>query len=228
MKLDLSSLQSVRDFAKEFLNKESRLDILIHNAGYANSFKKAKSVDGIELTYAINHYGPFLLTHLLVELLKKSGPARVIIVASSFYRLVHPDLDNLNPLDSNPWYLYYASKGLNIMFSAELARRLQGSGVTVNCLHPGMVDTGIWRNASTFLKPGLFLWNKLMFVDAIEGAQTTIFLATSDGVKDITGKYWKDCREAIPRDSIVDPANCLKLWEGSVAMVKLQPSDPKI
>lgn len=105
MKLDVSSLQSVRDFAKEFLAKESRLDILIHNAGYGNTFDKKVSVDGIELTMATNHYGPFLLTHLLIDLLKKSAPARIVVVGSSFYRLVYPDLDNLNPTAYTPIHL---------------------------------------------------------------------------------------------------------------------------
>lgn len=137
MKLDLSSLQSVREFAKDFNAKESRLDVLIHNAGYANTFDKAVSVDGLELTMATNHYGPFLLTHLLIDLLKKSAPARIVVVASSFYRLASVNLNNLNPIDGIPWYLYYMSKACNIMFTTELAKRLEGTNITVNCLHPG-------------------------------------------------------------------------------------------
>jgi NAD(P)-dependent dehydrogenase (short-subunit alcohol dehydrogenase family) len=137
MKLDLSSLQSVRDFAREFNAKESRLDVLIHNAGYAATFDKAVSVDGIELTMATNHYGPFLLTHLLIDLLKKSTPARIVVVASSLYRLASVNLENLNPIDSIPWYLYYVSKCCNIMFTTELSKRLEGTNITVNCLHPG-------------------------------------------------------------------------------------------
>lgn len=137
MKLDLSSMQSVREFAKDFINKESRLDVLIHNAGYANTFDKAVSVDGLELTMATNHYGPFLLTHLLIDLLKKSAPARIVVVASSFYRCSSVDLNNLNPIDSLPWFLYYASKAANIMFTTELSKRLEGTNITANCLHPG-------------------------------------------------------------------------------------------
>jgi retinol dehydrogenase 14 len=140
MKLDLSSMQSVREFAREFNAKESRLDVLIHNAGYANTFDKAVSVDGIELTMATNHYGPFLLTHLLIDLLKKSTPARIVIVASSFYRLASVNLENLNPVNSMPWYLYYESKCCNIMFNTELAKRLEGTNITVNCLHPGLLN----------------------------------------------------------------------------------------
>lgn len=132
MKLDLSSQQSVREFAKEFLAKESRLHVLIHNAGIAGTFTKSVSVDGIELTMATNHYGPFLLTHLLIDILKKSGPSRIVVVASSWYQLAAAYCDNPNPTRVNPWYLYYASKGCNIMFTLELARRLEGTNVTAN------------------------------------------------------------------------------------------------
>jgi retinol dehydrogenase 14 len=228
MKLDLSSQQSVRDFAKEFLANESRLDVLIHNAGYANTFTKAVSVDGIELTMATNHYGPYLLTHLLIDLMKKSAPARIVVVASSFYRLADVNLENLNPTSTLPWYLYYASKGANIMFTKELAKRLEGTNVTVNCLHPGLVDTGIWRNTHMVLKPGLFVWNKLFFKTPVDGAKTSIYLATSDEVNDVSGKYFKECKEAQPRPFIVEPEKCLKLWEESAKIVKLLPSDPKI
>lgn len=228
MKLDLSSQQSIRDFSKEILDKETRLDVLVHNAGYANSFTKAVSVDGIELTMATNHYGVFLLTHLLIDLLKKSGPSRIVVVASSWYRLANVNLNNLNPVDSNPWYLYYVSKGCNIMFTTELAKRLEGTNVTANCLHPGLVDTGIWRNAGTLLKPGLFVFNKICFKTPEDGAKTTIHLATSDEVKGVSGKYFKDSKLAQPRPYIIDPEACLKLWEESEKIVKLQENDPKI
>ena len=137
MKIDLSSFQSIRDFAKEFLSKEERLDVLIHNAGYGGAFQKHKSADGIEITYAINHYGPFLLTHLLIDILKKSAPSRIVVVASDLYKLANVNLDNMNPIDTWPTYLYYSSKGANILFTIELARRLEGTNVSVNCLHPG-------------------------------------------------------------------------------------------
>lgn len=139
MKLDLSSFQSIRNFAKEFLSKESRLDVLVHNAGYGNTFEKQISVDGIEMTMATNHFGPLLLTHLLIDILKRSAPARIVVVASSWYQLASLNLENLNPIGKLPqsWYLYYASKCANIMFTRELAKKLEGTQVTVNSLHPG-------------------------------------------------------------------------------------------
>jgi NAD(P)-dependent dehydrogenase (short-subunit alcohol dehydrogenase family) len=139
MKIDLSSFQSIRDFAKEFLSKVQRLDVLIHNAGYGGAFAKHKSADDIEITFAINHYGPFLLTHLLIDILKKSAPSRIVVVASDLYKLAKVNLENLNPVSTWPTYLYYSSKGANIMFCTELARRLEGTNVTANCLHPGML-----------------------------------------------------------------------------------------
>jgi retinol dehydrogenase 14 len=137
MKVDLSSFESIREFAKEFIAKESKLHVLIHNAGYGGAFAKHTSVDGIEITYAINHYGPFLLTHLLIDLMKKSAPSRIVIVASDLYKLAKVNLQNLNPTTTWPTYLHYSSKGANIMFALELAKRLEGTNVTANCLHPG-------------------------------------------------------------------------------------------
>lgn len=137
MKIDLSSFESIREFAKEFLSKEQRLDVLIHNAGYGGAFKKHKNSDGIEITYAVNHYGPFLLTHLLIDILKKSAPSRIVTVASDLYTLANVNLENMNPVDTWPTYLYYSAKGANILFNVELARRLEGTNVTANCLHPG-------------------------------------------------------------------------------------------
>lgn len=137
MKIDLSSFKSIRDFANEFIAQESRLDVLIHNAGYGGAFAKHTTEDEIEITYAINHYAPFLLTHLLIDLLKKSAPSRIIVVASDLYKLANVDLENVNPTTTWPAYLYYSSKGANIMFTLELAKRLKNTNVTVNCLHPG-------------------------------------------------------------------------------------------
>lgn len=226
-KLDLSSLSSVREFAEQINREETRLDVLIHNAGTAESFKKKVSEDGLELTMATNHYGPFLLTHLLIgkekiirnfliynciinpqdfprsnkinyflrslELLKKSAPSRIVVVASELYRFACLNLDNPNPTTTFPGYLYYVSKYANIVFTQELARRLEGSGVTANCLHPGMMDSGIWRNVPAPLSWPLNLIIKAFFKTPEQGAQTSIYLAVSDDVIGVTGKYFMDC-----------------------------------
>ncbi|XP_023245685.1 retinol dehydrogenase 14 isoform X2 [Copidosoma floridanum] len=227
-KLDLSSLDSVRDFAKLINREENRLDVLIHNAGTAEMFNKKISDDGIEMTMATNHYGPFLLTHLLVDLLKRSAPSRVVVVASELYRLSTLNLDNVNPTTSLPAYLYYVSKYANIVFSLELARRLEGTGVTVNCLHPGMIDSGIWRNVPAPLSWGLWLIVKGFFKTPEQGAQTTLHLAVAEELKTVSGKYFLDCHESSLSSGVSDPAKGKKFWELSENLVNLQPTDPKI
>ncbi|XP_011502919.1 PREDICTED: retinol dehydrogenase 14 [Ceratosolen solmsi marchali] len=227
-KLDLSSLESVRDFVKQVNNEEKRLDVLIHNAGTAETFSKKISIDGIEMTMATNHYGPFLLTHLLIDLLKRSAPSRIVVVASSLYRLANLNLDNINPTMTFPAYLYYVSKYANIMFTLELARRLEGTGVTANCLHPGMIDSGIWRNVPAPLSWGLQVIVKSFFKTPEQGAQTSIQLAVSEHLKNTTGKYFSDCQESSLSSGVSDAAKCKKFWELSENIVKLQSTDPKI
>lgn len=228
-KLDLSSQKSVRDFAADINKSEQKIDVLIHNAGYAETFNKYKTEDGIEMTMATNHYGPFLLTHLLIDLLKKSSPCRIVIVASELYRFVTVDLKkHINPIGILPGFLYYVSKGCNIMFGIELSKRLKTSGITVNMLHPGMIDSGIWRNVPFPLSVGMGFLIKGFFKTPTEGAQTTIFLACSDEVKDVTGKYFYDCKEQTLQPYIIIPQEHKMLWEESAKMVKLSDADPKI
>lgn len=227
-KLDLSSFASIREFAEDINKTEQTLDVLIHNAGYAETFKKNKSEDDIEMTMATNHYGPFLLTHLLIDLLKKSAPSRIVVVASSLYRLASFNLDNPNPLTTLPGYLYYASKEANILFTKELARRLEGTGVTANCLHPGLIDTGIWRSVPAPLSWGLALINKCFFKTPVEGCQTSVMLAADEGLSKTTGKYFSDCQESSVSRSASDMNKARKLWEISEKMVKLEDTDPRI
>jgi NAD(P)-dependent dehydrogenase (short-subunit alcohol dehydrogenase family) len=228
-KLDLSSQKSVREFATDIIKNEKKIDVLIHNAGYANTFAKAKSEDGIEMTMATNHYGPFLLTHLLIDLLKKSSPCRIVIVASECYRFSRVSLDtHLNPLNGFPGMLYYVSKGCNIMFSMELAKRLKGTDITVNFLHPGMIDSGIWRNVPFPLSVGMAFLIKGFFKTVEEGAQTSLYLACSDEVKGVTGKYFYDCKEQGLQPYICIPTEHKQLWEESAKIVKLTAADPKI
>ncbi|XP_063701768.1 retinol dehydrogenase 14-like isoform X2 [Culicoides brevitarsis] len=226
-KLDLSSQKSVRQFAAEILKTEPKLDVLLHNAGYANTFTKLKSEDGIELTMATNHYGCFLLTHLLIDLLRKSAPARIVIVASELYRFASVDLKNLNPVNTFPAYLYYVSKCANIMFGQELARRLEGSGITVNLLHPGMIDSGIWRNVPFPLSLPMNLIRRC-FKTPEQGAQTSIYLASSPEVAETHGKYFMDCKEASLSKGIQNEERAKQLWEESVKIVGLSAMDPKI
>ncbi|CAG5074240.1 Similar to RDH11: Retinol dehydrogenase 11 (Homo sapiens), partial [Cotesia congregata] len=129
-----------KETARDLAHRGARLIMACRNVQAANklkeTFRKKTTEDGLEMTMATNQYGPFLLTHLLIDLLKRSKPSRVVVVASELYRLASLNLDNLNPVTTFPAYLYYVSKYANIVFSLELARRLEGTGVTVNCLHP--------------------------------------------------------------------------------------------
>uniref|UniRef100_A0A0K8T4Q4 Retinol dehydrogenase 14 n=3 Tax=Lygus hesperus TaxID=30085 RepID=A0A0K8T4Q4_LYGHE len=227
-KLDLSSLKSVREFAAEINKNESRLDVLVHNAGMANTFEKKVTEDGLEITMATNMYGPFLLTHLLIDLLKKSKPSRIVIVASDLYKLANLDLENPNPINSLPAYLYYVSKRANITWARELSRRLEGSGVTANFLHPGMIDSGIWRNVPFPLNLPLKVIVKVFFKTPEKGAQTTVHLAVSDELDDVNGKYFMDCREHSLTNSVQDVGREKRFWEICETMVKLTPSDPRI
>lgn len=227
--LDLSSQKSIRDFAADILKTEQKLNVLIHNAGIALAIRSKVSVDGVELTMATNHYGPYLLTHLLIDLLKKTQQSRIVVVASELYRLSSVNLNNLNPVSTKPSaYLYYVSKYANIYFTRELARRLEGTGITANCLHPGMIDTGIWRNVPFPLNYPLKLITKGFFKTPEQGAQTSIHLAVSDEVANITGKYFMDCKEHDLSVAACDMEKAKKLWEESAKIVKLTEADPKI
>ncbi|KAK9501503.1 hypothetical protein O3M35_012215 [Rhynocoris fuscipes] len=225
--IDLSSLKSVREFAQEINISEPRLDVLIHNAGVATFDKKITS-DGLERTMATNQFGPFLLTHLLMDLLRRSKPSRIVIVASELYRFASVNLDNTNPVNGFPVYLYYVSKYANIMFTLELARRLEGTGITANCLHPGMIDSGIWRNVPFPLNLPLKFITKIFFKSPEEGAQTSVHLAVSDEVDGINGKYFMDCREHVLSRGVSDMARAKKYWELCEKHVQLRPEDPRI
>lgn len=229
-KLDLGSQQSIRDFAADIIKTENKLHVLVHNAGMALNFRGQQSVDGVELTMATNHYGPFLLTHLLIDLLKKTAPSRIVIVASELYKLSSVNLNNLNPINVKPAaYLYYVSKFANIYFCRELAKRIEGTGVTANCLHPGMIDSGIWRNVPFPLNYPMKLITRGFFKTVEQGAETTIYLATSPEVEGVSGKYFMDCKEAQLNASAMDMGKGLTLWEESKKIVKLnEKSDPKI
>lgn len=231
MQLDLSSQQSIRDFASAFLKSETRLDILIHNAAYAGVFRKAKSIDGIELTMATNHYGPFLLTHLLINLMKRSAPARIVVVSSKYHHVstfkpTRPE--DLNPVDFwLPSQIYNNSKFSNILFTLELTKRLRKFNITVNALHPGMTKTRIWRNYSGCLQLIVCVF-KLFLKTPEEGCQTTLYVALSPNLSGVSGKYFRNCRESRPNARVFNKQWQLLLWDESRKMVKLTRSDPFI
>lgn len=211
--LDLSSINSVQTFAKEIIETEERLDVLINNAGIAGQPNHVLTEDGIEFTLASNYFGHFVLTLLLLDLLKNSAPSRIINVSSTMYSWAKIDLEDLNLLiDYKPFTAYCNSKLANILHTLELSKRLKGTGVTVNAVHPGAVKTNIMKNSRGLLamlsRYLFFLFGK----NATEGAQTSIFLAVSDEVSEISGKYFIDCKEAELSRKINYEDLAIKLW----------------
>ncbi|XP_067000506.2 retinol dehydrogenase 11 [Anabrus simplex] len=223
-KLDLSSLNSVREFAQTIINTESHLEVLINNAG-CGGLPYKKTADGLDLVMQTNYFGPFLLTVLLLGLLKKSAPSRIVVVSSVLHYFSTLRVENIN--DKKPFHYvmaYNDSKMANILMANELARKLKGTGVTCNSLHPGVIKTDIWRNA-----PFAGIVMKLLFgifwKNVNEGAQTTLYLAVSEEVEGVSGKYFVDCKEASTRRTAQDIQLAKKLWEKSEELVKLQPSE---
>lgn len=216
---DFSSLDAVRALAGKVLERYARLDVLIHNAGGVNK-RRRLSADGWEMTFAVNHLAPFLLTHLLRERLVASAPARVVTVASIAHRRATLDFDDL---DFERGYsirkAYGRSKLANVLFARELARRLAGTGVTSNCLHPGSVDTNIWSGAPTWAKPIIYLLWRSSWISAEEGASHAVSLAADDAFSGVTGQYFEEGRHTEPSPLASDPQLASRLWEVSAQRV---------
>lgn len=218
---DLQSMAEVRRLAAELLAALPRLDVLVNNAGAIHMTRKT-TPEGLEMTFAVNHLAPFLLTNLLLPRLRASAPARVVTVASEAHKVGPLPLDDLqSERGYSGWTAYGRSKLANIHFSSELARRLDGTGVTSNSLHPGVVATGFGKN-----DPGWLRWTVRIFrpflLDARKGARTSIHVASSPEVEGVTGRYFKSSRVARPAPYALDEATDRGLWEASARLVGLQ------
>lgn len=215
---DLASLASVRAGAAEILERCERLDVLVNNAGIVLSERRL-TPDGLEATFAVNHLGHFLLTDLLLDRLKASAPSRVVNVASTAHKGAPRGLDFAD-LQSERHYrampVYSKSKLANIYFTTELARRLAGTGVTANCLHPGTVATGYGRDGDT---AGVFAFGlkviKPFVLTPEQGARTSVYLASSPEVADVSGRYFVKCRPRTPSKAARDDEAAARLWEAS-------------
>jgi len=213
--LDLASLASVRSCAQSFIARNLPLHILINNAGIAGD--KGLTADGFERTFGVNHLGHFLLTGLLVDCLKASAPARVVTVASrAHYRSTGLDWDALQRPSATFTGIkeYSDSKLANVLFSAELARRLAGTQVSTYSLHPGVVATDVWRHVSWPLRQIIKLRG---MISAEEGALTTLHCATSPDLAEKTGLYWDRCKPKTPSLPAQDAALAAELWKRSEA-----------
>lgn len=217
---DLSSQAEVRRVASEFLASARPLHVLINNAGVVN-LHRSVTVDGIETTFAVNHLAYFLLTNLLLDRLRRSAPARVVNVASDAHKFGAIDFDDLgNERRYRAMRVYGQSKRANILFTTELARRLEGSGVTANSLHPGAVATGLGKNNGGWTRP-VIAFLGLFFRTPDDGAATSIYLASSAAVEGVNGKYFANCREQRPARAAQDPEMARRLWDVSEQMVGL-------
>lgn len=217
--VDLASLQSVRDLAATFLGKYDRLDVLINNAGLFPP-KQRLTDDGFEMQMGVNHLSHFLLTNLLLDCLKASAPARVITVTSTLHKKAEKlDFDTFKGFEKyNPSAAYNQSKLANVLFAYELAKRLEGTGVTSTTLHPGAVNTDIIRDMPWLVRKAI----GFIFTTPEKGASTSIMLASDESLEGATAKYYDQCKEDEPSPMADDAGLREKLWNVSADLVGLE------
>ncbi len=225
MLADLSSQSEIRKLASEFHSSYQRLDVLVNNAG-ALMLSRRLSTDGIEMTFALNHLNYFLLTHLLLDTLKSSGPSRIVNVSSDSHQDAFLDFEDLQLEQSYGGYKAYGrSKLANLLFTYELSRRLQGSNVTANALHPGLVATKFLANNG--LRGRVFnLFVRIVGRSATRGARPITYLASSAEVEGVSGKYFVEEGLVESSEASNDKDAALKLWHLSEEYTGLPPSTP--
>lgn len=227
--LDLGELKSVKEFSDRIIAKWTHLDILINNAGlYHHDYKKTN--DGFEIHFGVNYLGPYYLTRLLLDLIKKSAPSRIINVSSTGYESCKSmNWDDLNfEKDYGALKAYCQSKLGNVLFTNELAKKLEGSGVSVASLHPGFVSTDIFRGRENQSWKATFL---AMFVKAATifaknsktGAETTIYCAVSDDIPKNSGAYYDNSKEKQKLEQALNSESDERLWNVSAKLVGLEP-----
>lgn len=209
---DLSAQAQVRALAEQFRRRYARLDVLINNAGVA-MMRRQESVDGIEMTFAINVLAPFILTHDLLDVLKASAPSRIINVASTLHKNAKFNFDDVQMKRKYDGLMAYNNSKLALLwFTYELARRLEGTGVTVNALHPGAVRTNLIARNGWFYKWIVNPIFSLQAISAEQGAQTSVYLASSPDVEKVTGKYFGKCKPRESSPASYDEESQKRLW----------------
>ncbi|KAJ8010818.1 hypothetical protein DPEC_G00079080 [Dallia pectoralis] len=219
-KLDLSDTESIREFAERIYTEEKRVDILINNAGVMMC-PYSKTKDGFEMQFGVNHLGHFLLTYLLLDLMKRSAPARIVNVSSVAHTWTDRILEDVNSERSyDQVNAYGQSKLANILCTRSLAKRLQGTGVSVFSLHPGVVQSELWRHLNTPVQVAVKVFWPFIKT-SVEGAQTSIFCAVEPGLEKKSGGYFSQCASARCSRAASDDGLAQRLWELSCRMLAI-------
>ncbi len=218
---DLSSQAQIHRLADAFKRKYNQLDVLVNNAGaYFNA--RQVSADGIEMTMALNHLNYFLLTHLLADALRAGNHARIVNVSSDAHRTATIDFDDIEAQRRySGWRMYGQSKLANILFTRELARRLRDTGMTTNALHPGFVATRFGHNNGGLMGAMMKALQKVAAISPEQGAQTSLYLATSPDVAGLNGQYFTNRRAVSPSAAAQDDQAAARLWAWSEAKTGL-------
>ena len=217
---DLSTLAGIRQAAADYEQNHSQLNVLVNNAGGFFA-KRVITSDGFEMTFALNHLNYFLLTNLLLDVLRKSTPARVVNVSSGLHVNARLDFENLQGEKKySGWDAYARSKLCNILFTYELARRLDATGVNVNALQPGYVATNLATNNGILYAIFARVSSRLFGRKPEVGAQTSVYLASSPEVEGVTGKYFQDCQLAQSSPLSYDEELAKRLWQVSLELTR--------
>jgi len=220
---DLSSMESIRQFAEAFKKKYDRLHVLINNAGAVFEDRQV-TIDGFERTLAVNYLAPFLLTHELLPLLQSSAPSRVINITSGLHTAGKIDFDDLQSKKKyNSTTAYANAKLMVVMFTYELARRLEGTFVTVNVVHPGFVATNLGRNTGSIRSSIMFTLMRPFQISSKKGAETSVYLASSSEVEGLTGRYFKRKQESTSSPASYDKQMQKRLWDATIELLGLSP-----
>jgi len=219
MLVDVSSKESIRKFAKDFIASHKRLDLLVNNAGVYLT-RRTTTVDGLESTFATNYLGPFLLTSLLLDLLRKSAPSRIVNVTSDAHNGARINFDDLQGEKKfSGWNAYGQSKLAQILFTHELAKKLDGSQVTVNSAHPGVVRTNFARNNGGLIAMGFRIIG-IFFISPATAAQRILYVATSPDLEEVSGRYFTKMREAKSSPESYDEDAASRLWQVSEKLIE--------
>ncbi|XP_026057241.1 retinol dehydrogenase 12 isoform X1 [Carassius auratus] len=219
-RLDLADSKSIREFAENINKEEKQVNILINNAGVMVC-PYGKTADGFEMQLGVNHMGHFLLTYLLLDLIKRSTPARIINVSSMAHQWGTINLEDINSEKNyDKQKAYSQSKLANILFTRSLAKKLEGSGVTAYALHPGVVQTELWRHLNKFQQAAMWV-AKPFTKTSVQGAQTSIYCAVAPELETESGKYYSDCTPAKCSQAAMDDEVAQRLWELSCKMLSI-------